>query len=147
MASRGWHRRQKASEMPLRLTLKPDERVIVNGCILKNGPRRHVLEVENRADVLRGDEMLDAESATTPARRVAYQIQIGLVSPGHRAALLPQIEAALRDLAHALPRQAAVIDRAEAALAEANYYAAFRALTPVFSLEDQLLGAVNEVAP
>lgn len=133
--------------MALRLTLKPDERVIVNGCILKNGPRRHVLEVENRADVLRGDEMLDADSATTPARRIAFQIQIGLVSPGHRNALLPQIEAALRDLAHALPRQQAQIGLAETALSEGNYYAAFRALTPVFPLEDQLLGSLTEVAP
>ena len=130
--------------MGLRLTLKPEERVIVNGCILRNGPRRHVLEVENRADVLRGDEMLDAETATTPARRIAYQIQIALVSPPHRETLLPQIEAGLLALAGALPSFSRAISDAKSALAESAYYAAFRALTPVFPHEDRLLSRAAE---
>lgn len=130
--------------MGLRLTLKPDERVIVNGCILRNGPRRHVLEVENRADVLRGDEMLDAETATTPARRIAYQIQIVLVSPPHRASLQPQLETGLAALALALPSFAPAIAAAGTALAGGSYYAAFRALTPLFPYEDRLLSHAAE---
>lgn len=125
--------------MALRLTLKPNERVIVNGCILKNGPRRHVLEVENRADVLRGDEMFDATTASTPGRRIAYQIQIMLVSPSHRAELAPRVKSDLDDLMQVLPRFAALISKVHQELAEGSYYAAFRALQPVFVYEDQLL--------
>lgn len=130
--------------MALRLTLKPNERVIVNGCVLKNGPRRHVLEVENRADVLRGEEMLDAQSATTPARRIAYQVQICLVSPSHREALVPEVKAGLKALLGALPRFETEICDAECRIDELNYYAAFRTLTPIFAWEDRLLGAFSE---
>lgn len=128
--------------MPLRLTLRPHERIIVNGCILKNGPRRHVLEVENRADVLRGDDMLEDATAQTPVRRMAYHIQICLVSAQHRAEFTPRILQALDELAKALPRFAQQFGEAEARLHAADYYAAYRALTEVIAHEDLLFTQV-----
>lgn len=133
--------------MPLRLTLRPHERIIVNGCILKNGPRRHVLEVENRADVLRGDDMLDDASAQTPARRAAYHIQIALVSPPHRAEFTPRILQALAELALALPRFAPQLAEAEARLQAGDYYAAFRALGDLIAHEDRLFSQLVEAQP
>lgn len=124
--------------MPLHLSLRPGERVIINGSVLKNGPRRQTLEIENRADVLRGDEMLEEATARTPVRRVAYQIQIALVSQAHRAELLPVITAGLEDLARALPRFSAPIGEAETCLQSQNFYGAFRALAPVIRHEDTL---------
>lgn len=129
--------------MPLRITLKPDERIIVNGCILKNGPRRHVLEIENRADVLRGDEMLDAASATTPTRRIAYHVQIALVSVQHREQYVPGIETDLDALSVALPRYSRDIQTAKALVGEGNFYAAFRALSEVMAHEDKLFSMLD----
>lgn len=133
--------------MPLRLTLRPHERIIVNGCILKNGARRHVLEVENRADVLRGDDMLDDASAQTPVRRVAYHIQIALVSAQHRGEFTPRILAALNELASALPRFAKQIAEAEARVNAGDFYAAFRCLTEAIAHEDLLFSQVLNEAP
>lgn len=133
--------------MPLRLTLRPHERIIVNGCVLKNGPRRHVLEVENRADVLRGDDMLEDATAQTPARRLAYHIQICLVSPQHRSDFTPRILDGLEQLAAALPRFARNIAEAETQLRIADYYAAFRALAEVIAHEDLLFAHVRSDQP
>ena len=54
--------------MGLRLTLKPSERIVVNGCVIRNSDRRQVLIVENRADVVRESDLLDENSASTPAK-------------------------------------------------------------------------------
>lgn len=124
--------------MPLRLTLKPHERIIVNGCILRNGPRRHVLEVENRADVLRGDEMLEAETAQTPARRLAYHIQIALVSQAHRPEFVARVLADIPALALALPRFDQKLSDIKIMVSEGQFYTAFRALTEVIAYEDHL---------
>lgn len=132
--------------MGLKLTLKPNERVIVNGCILRNGPRRQVLEVENRANVLRGDEMLDAESAQTPVRKIAYQMQIALVSPQHRAEYDMHIATGLTALSRALPRFSRDILEAEDLAAAGNFYAAFRALSPVIAHEDRLFAHLDQRA-
>lgn len=129
--------------MALRLTLKPNERIIVNGCILRNGPRRHVLEVENRADVLRGEEMLDAETARTPARRLAYHIQIALVSAAHREDFLPRIQSGLTELTKALPRFATTLTQVDVLVAQGSYYAAFRTLSEVITYEDRLFAQIE----
>lgn len=125
--------------MPLHLSLRPGERIIINGCVIRNGPRRHMFEVENRADILRGDEMLEEATATTPARRIAYQLQIALVSAELRDSYLPVIAEGLEGLARALPRFERKIAGVEALVAERNFYAAFRALAPIFAHEDRLL--------
>ena len=39
--------------MPLKLSLKPGETFVVNGAVVRNGDRRGVLLLENRARVLR----------------------------------------------------------------------------------------------
>jgi hypothetical protein len=33
--------------MPLKLTLKPDERLVINGCVIRNSSRRQVLTIES----------------------------------------------------------------------------------------------------
>lgn len=131
--------------MGLKLSLKPHERVIVNGCILRNGPRRQVLEVENRADVLRGDEMLDAQTAQTPVRKLAYQLQIALVSQLHRGDLQQQIEHDLQQLTMALPRFAALFDTVGQAAQARNFYLAFRSLAPAIAYEEQLFAHLESV--
>ena len=130
--------------MPLRLKLKPNERFIVTGCVLRNGPRRHELEVENRADVLRGDDMLDSESATTPARRLAYDIQIALVSKQHRDAYRLKIQAGLDALILALPRFTETLRHTEELLAAEDYYAAFRSLSAVIAHEDHIFSLLKD---
>ncbi len=132
--------------MGLRLTLKPYERVIVNGCILRNGARRQVLDVENRADILRGDDMLTAETAQTPVRRIAYQLQIALVSQHHRAEYMDLILSGLSDLKSALPRFADQIADAADLATEGNHYAAYRALVPVIAHEDLLFAHIEKAS-
>ncbi len=132
--------------MGLRLTLKPYERVIVNGCILRNGARRQVLDVENRADILRGDDMLTAVTAQTPARRIAYQLQIALVSQQHRAEYMALILSGLAALKIALPRFAEQIADAADFATAGNHYAAYRALVPVIAHEDLLFAHIEKAS-
>lgn len=60
--------------MPLKLSLKPGETFVVNGAVVRNGDRRGVLLLENRARVLREKDILHPEDANTPARRAYFSI-------------------------------------------------------------------------
>ena len=126
--------------MGLSLKLRPNERLIVNGCVMRNGPRRTEIEIETYADVLRGDELLDAETAGTPTRLLGYFIQICLVSKNDRAAYLPKIQAIADDLRGVyLAERATILDAALSAVAQNEFYAAWRALRPLIEREDQLI--------
>lgn len=126
--------------MGLKVKLKPGERLIVNGAVLRNGQRRLDVEIENRADVLRGNELVDAKSAVTPVRRLVHLIQMALVSREHRSEILPQIENSISDLESALEKShGQTLRAARAQVHQGEFYGAYRMLKPVILHEDFLL--------
>ena len=62
--------------MPLKLSLKPGERFVLNGAVVQNGDRRGVLVLQNKASVLREKDIMQAEEAVTPARRIYFPVMM-----------------------------------------------------------------------
>jgi flagellar protein FlbT len=62
--------------MPLKLSLKPGERFVLNGAVVQNGDRRGVLILQNKASVLREKDIMQAEEATTPAGRIYFPVMM-----------------------------------------------------------------------
>ena len=62
--------------MPLKLSLKPGERFVLNGAVVQNGDRRGTLVLQNKASVLREKDIMQQEEATTPARRVYFPVMM-----------------------------------------------------------------------
>ena len=57
--------------MPLRIELKPNERLIINGALIRNGDRRSVFMIENQCKFLRESEIIFEAEADTERVRVA----------------------------------------------------------------------------
>ena len=62
--------------MPLKLSLKPGEKFVLNGAVVQNGDRRGVLILQTKASVLREKDIMQAEDADTPARRVYLPVMM-----------------------------------------------------------------------
>ena len=62
--------------MPLKLSLKPGEKFVLNGAVVQNGDRRGTLILQNKASVLREKDILQPEEANTPARRIYLPIMM-----------------------------------------------------------------------
>lgn len=62
--------------MPLKLSLKPGEKFVLNGAVLANGDKRTSLVIQNKACVLREKDIMQPESANTPARRIYMAIMM-----------------------------------------------------------------------
>jgi len=62
--------------MPLKLSLKPGERFVLNGAVVQNGDKRGVLILQNKASVLREKDILQPEDANTPARRIYFPVMM-----------------------------------------------------------------------
>ena len=67
--------------MPLKLSLKPGEKFVLNGAVVQNGDRRGVLVLQNKASVLREKDILQPEDVNTPARRIYFQIMLMYIDP------------------------------------------------------------------
>jgi len=62
--------------LPLKLSLKPGEKFVLNGAVVQNGDRRGVLVLQNKASVLREKDIMQQENANTPARRIYFPVMM-----------------------------------------------------------------------
>jgi len=62
--------------LPLKLSLKPGEKFVLNGAVVQNGDRRGTLVLQNKASVLREKDIMQQEEVTTPARRVYFPVMM-----------------------------------------------------------------------
>ena len=62
--------------MPLKLSLKPGEKFVLNGAVVQNGDRRSALLLQNKASVLREKDIMQADEATTPSRRIYFPVMM-----------------------------------------------------------------------
>src|ERR1700692_599332 len=70
------HGCRRISTMPLKLSLKPGEKFVLNGAVLTNGDKRISLVIQNKACVLREKDILQPKDANPPARRIYLAIMM-----------------------------------------------------------------------
>ena len=132
--------------MVLKLTLKPYERFIVNGCAMRNSGRRHSIVIEEKADVVRGKDLLDASSTVSPVGKTYFLIQTALTRADLREKLVPTIQHNLAELATVFgPPNITHIFEAANFVSCNDYYKALRELRPVMQYERELMRSIAPV--
>ncbi|MDF3414838.1 flagellum biosynthesis protein FlbT [Sulfitobacter sp. M57] len=133
--------------MALRLTLKPNERILINGCVVRNTDRRQLLVIENHADIVREADLLDEKSARTPVKEVYFFIQAALLDVNTRKKLVPIIQTKLAQLVPVFHDEVGEhIFEAANHVSMADFYKAMRALRPLMDYEDRLFEMIHERA-
>jgi len=62
--------------MALKVELKPGERIIIGECVVTNADQRTRLLVEGSAPILREKDIMTADRADTPAKRIYLTVQL-----------------------------------------------------------------------
>jgi len=62
--------------MPLRLELKPYERLIINGALLRNGDRRSTFLIETQCKFLRESEIITESEADTACKQLHLTLTV-----------------------------------------------------------------------
>jgi flagellar protein FlbT len=71
--------------MALKVELKPGERIILGDCVITNSDQRARLLIEGDTPILREKDILTAETADTPAKRIYLAVQLMYTSHDARA--------------------------------------------------------------
>ncbi|MEO1642745.1 MAG: flagellar biosynthesis repressor FlbT [Pseudomonadota bacterium] len=85
--------------MPLKLSLRPSEAIIVNGAVMRNGDRRGVMVVENRAKILREKDVVFPEAIQSLAEHAYFAIMQIYLTSETEGELYIDATSALADLA------------------------------------------------
>jgi flagellar protein FlbT len=128
--------------MPLKLSLRPGEKFVVNGAVVQNGDRRASLVLQNKASVLREKDIMQPEDAATPARRIYFPIMLMyLEEAGPYAAFasrLAEFMGAVRD--PAILSECVGVSKEVMA---GEYYRALMRCRKLIAYEDETLGHVD----
>ena len=66
--------------MPLKVELKPGERIIIGDCVITNDDQRTRFVVEGTAPILREKAIMTPERADSPAKRIYLAVQLMYLS-------------------------------------------------------------------
>jgi len=127
--------------MPLKIDLAPDERVIINGAVIRNGSRRTTLVLMNKAQLLRERMILSDQDVDTPAKRVYFPVQLMYLDPENYRAYAGEFTKRAGELAGSLANPGAIekIFQAVEAVGEKDFYRALTQLRDVIDYERDLL--------
>ena len=129
--------------MAFRLTLKPHERAVIGGAVIRNGNNRTVLLVENEVPLLREGDILSPREVVTPADRVVLAIQLIYLEPEQRETMLATYQQLIGDLRAAAPSLGADLELVDEHVRAGRYYQALRAARQLRQDERRLLGHVR----
>jgi flagellar protein FlbT len=125
--------------MPLKLSLKPGEKIVVGGAVLTNGSTVANLLVENHVPLLRQKDILTEAEATTPCKRIYLVIQLMYIGDGLTSELTQLYWDLVRDVLAAAPSTNYLISQMSTYIVESGFYSALKIAKKLISYEEELI--------
>ena len=125
--------------MSLILTLKPGERVILAGAVIRNGSTVAHLQIENQVMLLRQKDILTETEATSPCKKVYLVIQLMYVGEGLTSDLAQVYWDIVRDILAAAPSTNDLISQISAYILDSKFYSALKVAKKLISYEEELM--------
>lgn len=129
----------------LKITLKPNEKIYVNGAVIKTD-RKVSLEFLNDVDFLLEAHVMQPEQAVTPLRQLYFIVQVMLMTPGDTASArelfrnsLPMVLACFDD-----QRLLSALKHVDQLVAEGQVFEALKLLRNFFDLETEVLSRITQ---
>ena len=128
--------------MPLKITLKPHERMIVGGAVISNGNTRCDLLIENEVPVLRQKDILREKDADSPCRKIYFTIQLMYIDEENLTEHHNTYWKLVQDTIKAAPSMLVLIDQISDHILNSEYYQALRLARKLIDYEQEIIDHV-----
>ena len=126
--------------MALKITLKPNEKMIAGCAVLTNGNSKNTdLIIENKVPVLRQKDILSEKDANSPCSRIYFVIQLMYVDEENRSSHHQTYWKLIRELLDAVPRLTGFVDQINEHILNARYYKALKLVRELIEFEQEVL--------
>ena len=126
--------------MALKITLKPNEKMIVGGAVLTNGNTKNSdLIIENSIPVLRQKDIMCQTDATSHCRQIYFIIQLMYIDSENLADHQQTYWKLVHALLDAIPRLTGHIDEINEHILIGNYYRALKLARELIDYEQEVL--------
>lgn len=125
--------------MALRIELKPYERIIIGESLITNSDQRARFIIEGNAPILREKDILTAETANTPVKRIYLCVQM-MYLENDIAKYQELYFDFVKDLLAAAPSYRKQIESASNHILSGSFYKALKDIKRLMNREATLLG-------
>lgn len=128
--------------MALKLSLKPDEKLVINGAVIANADRRTTLIVHNKASILREKDIMQEENVDTPAKRIYFPIMLMYMDQGDTDKYYEEFVVRMTEFMGAITTPAAIENCVKISrdVMDRNYYRALINCKKLLAFEEERLG-------
>lgn len=135
--------------MPLKLSLKPGEKFVLNGAVVQNGDRRGTLILQNKASVLREKDIMQEDEVNSPSRRIYFPVMMMYLDEAGAQRYYDEFVRRLSEFMGAVRNPeilAECVNISRHAMAR-EYYKALMLCRKLIEYEDERLGHVAKGVP
>ncbi len=132
--------------MPLKLSLKPNEKLFIAGAVIQNGPHGAEVTVLNDVPILREKDILTEPDADTLAKRVYLCVQLMYMDTANLPDYQLKYALLVQETLKSWPDAADIIARINADLACGRFYPALRTARQLVELEQERSGVISSGA-
>lgn len=125
--------------MALKIVLKPQERLILDGAVITNGSTKCELLIENNVPLLREKDILREKEATTPCKRIYFMIQLMYVDKKDLAVKHETYWALVKDVIEAAPSLSELLGQISGHILNSAYYQALKLAKRLIRYEEEIL--------
>jgi len=126
--------------MPLRVELKPFERIVIGETVIINSANRTCFLIDGETPILREKDTVTAETATTPAKRLYHCVQMMYLKSDAERYRKPYL-GYLSELREAMPAAHDLIDAANHHVSTGAMYKALKEIRKLMRREEELSAA------
>jgi flagellar biosynthesis repressor protein FlbT len=124
--------------MALKVELKPFERIVIGGSVITNSETRTRFMIEGEAPILREKDILTAEMANTPVKRLYLCTQMMYLEndiPKYQELYMGFV----KDLLEAVPSFRPSLETASKLIVSGSIYGSLKEIRKLIKREDELL--------
>lgn len=125
--------------MALKISLKPEEKIIINQAVLVNGKHKTEFYLENHAAILRTKDILTEKEATTPCRVLYYLIQLHYLAADQLQERVDQIRNLHGSIQNAAPSLTSLLNEVLSDFEQDNHYKALKNCDKLIERETEIL--------
>ncbi|MCS6785945.1 MAG: flagellar biosynthesis repressor FlbT [Thiobacillaceae bacterium] len=126
--------------MPLKISLKPGEKLFIAGAVIQNGDHSAELSVLNDVPVLREKDILTEQTANTLAKRLYLCVQLMYMDAAHLSEYQRKYALLVTEVLKQWPESADVMAKINAELACGRFYPALRLARQLLQIEQEHQG-------
>src|SRR5215475_1671654 len=124
--------------MSLKVELKPHEQLIIGNCVVTNSDQRTRLFIDGNAPILREKDILTAETANSPAKRIYFAVQL-MYLDNDISKLRGEYFELVNDIVTAAPSCIPIVDEINNDILTGALYKALKAAKRLIQYEQDIL--------